>query len=228
MCEASNTHVVIVDYGLGNLFSVKHACESVGMEATITSGRQKILAAFVVILPGVGAFGDAMKALERLDLVSVLRDIAESQKLLMGICLGMQLLMSESEEFGRQRGLDIIQGEVLGLRPSLGGGRKVAVPHVGWNSIHPTKRPGVSNNQERSWESSLLTGLAYGSFMYFVHSFYPKPGDPAVILSTTRYDQIEFCSSFRRGNVFACQFHPERSGPHGLRVYRNLARLIDI
>jgi glutamine amidotransferase len=167
-----------------------------------------------------------MEALARLDLVGVLRDIAASQKPMVGICLGMQLLMTESYEFGRHRGLDIIGGQVVRLRESPDGILRVKVPHVGWNCIHPVKGDGLSLDGHGSWKDSLLAGLPGGSFMYFVHSFYAKPVDPGVILSTTRYGQIEFCSSIRVQNVFGCQFHPERSGPQGLKVYQNLGTLI--
>lgn len=207
----------IVDYGLGNLFSVRHACERVGMHTTITASPREILGASAVILPGVGAFGDAMETLERLDLVGVLRDVATSGKPLLGVCLGMQLLMTESHEFGWHRGLGIFKGEVIRLKESRDGARRLKVPHVGWNQIHGRGASADSNG----WVDTVLDGLASGEFMYFVHSFYARPADTDTILSTTRYGEIEFCSSARLGNVFGCQFHPERSGKQGLRVYRN-------
>lgn len=216
MSEPMRPHVAIVDYGMGNLFSVKQACAHVGLEACITSDKETIVAAAAVILPGVGAFGDAMETLVSRDLVGVLRDLAASGKPLMGICLGMQLLMSESEEFGRHKGLDILSGEVVRLADGrLDGTRALKVPQVGWNHIWKV--------HGRSWEDSWLAGLEDGAFLYFVHSFYVKPADPSLVCSTTRYGPTTFCSSLRHGNVFACQFHPERSGPQGLRVYANLA-----
>jgi len=223
MSEAVHPQVAIVDYGMGNLFSVKHACEHTGMEARITSCRQTILAADAVLLPGVGAFGDAMEVLAKLDLISVLRDVAASGKPLVGICLGMQLLMSESHEFGLHRGLGIIEGEVTRLVESLDGGRQLKVPHIGWNRIYAPARPSEEGKGPR-WNDSLLDGAPEGECMYFVHSFYPQPVDARVILSTTRYGPIEFCSSLRYRNVSAFQFHPERSGPQGLRIYDHLAR----
>ena len=219
MPETPWPQVAIVDYGMGNLFSVKHACEAVGLKAALVSSAQDIFSAVGVILPGVGAFGDAMEALARLDLVSVLLDIAASEKPLVGICLGMQLLMTGSHEFGWHRGLGIIEGEVVRLEPPVScGGTRLKVPQVGWNRIYE-----ISNG---SWKDSFLEGLKDGEFMYFVHSFCVKPGDSSLLLSTTRFGDIEFCSSLRRGNVFACQFHPERSGLHGLCIYRNLAARI--
>lgn len=212
------SHVAIIDYGMGNLFSVQQACEHVGLRAVITSSKDAVLASEAVILPGVGAFSDAMATLQRLDLVSVLRDIAASGKPMVGICLGMQLLMSESEEFGRHHGLDIIHGDVVRLKPSIARGRTLKVPQVGWNRIVPAAGAG--------WNDSLMDGLRDGEFLYFVHSFYARPVDPQVQLSTTTYGPMAFCSSVHRGSVFACQFHPERSGDRGLQIYRNLAALV--
>lgn len=208
-------HAAIVDYRLGNLYSVRLACEHVGMTAEITDDRERILAADAVILPGVGAFGDAMDTLRRLDLVAVLRDVAASETPLVGICLGLQLLMEESEEFGIHKGLGIVPGNVVRLDNPTEDGRSLKVPHVGWNRILPPK--GVD------WSSSLLAGTAPGERFYFVHSYVVRPSDPSVVLSATTYGHIEFCSSLRYQNLFASQFHPERSGEPGLAVYRNLA-----
>lgn len=217
--------VAIVDYGLGNIFSVRHACEHAGMLPDITSSPEEILSADVVILPGMGAFGDAMQALRQLDLVSPLRDVAESGNILVGVCLGLQLLMSESYEFGRHRGLGIIEGPVVrfeGVLERRGDSlRAVKVPQVGWNQIwRPEHRRPVGTN---SWSSFPLVDTADGEFMYFVHSYHVKPEDRSVIASTSNYGGIEFCSSVQVGNVFACQFHPERSGEPGLRMYQNIA-----
>jgi glutamine amidotransferase len=213
--------VAIVDYGLGNLYSVKHACAHVGLDAKITSSKRDILEADAVILPGVGAFGDAMQSLHRLDLVSVLRDMAGSPKPLMGICLGVQLLMTESYEFGRHRGLDIIQGPVVRFPDPMEGPRKLKVPQIGWNRVYKAVRK--DSAEADPWRSNLLAGLADGEYMYFVHSFMVQPQDSNILLSTSRYGHIEFCSSLQYRNIFACQFHPERSGAEGLRIYKNLA-----
>ena len=156
-----------------------------------------------------------MASLRRLDLVKPLRDLAAAGKPLVGICLGMQLLMEESFEFGRHQGLGIIDGDVVRLQHAEGGSPRLKVPQVGWNRIHAAR--------ETSWEGSLLESVPEGEFMYFVHSFYVRPADERVVLSTTRYGAVQFCSSLRRGAVFACQYHPERSGPQGIRLYQNLA-----
>ena len=229
MIRASSAQVAIVDCGMGNLFSVKQACEQVGLSASITSLPYEVLGADAVILPGVGAFGDAMETLATLDLVSAIREISVSGKPLVGICLGMQLLMSGSHEFGWHDGLGIIDGEVVRLEESVDGVRNLKVPQVGWNRIH-TVHPHTVRDEGPSdttpWQGTPLERLPDGEFMYFVHSFYPRPVDASIVLSTTRYGSIEFCSSLRRGNVFACQFHPERSGLQGLCLYRNLAKSI--
>ncbi len=214
MADASAPQVAIVDYGMGNLFSVQQALEHVGLRAHRTSSSSDLLGADGVILPGVGAFGDAMATLRRLGLVEVLHEVAASGRPLVGICLGMQLLMTQSHEFGRHQGLGLIDGDVVRFEAPQEGGATMKVPQVGWNRI--TRR-------DRSWEQTWLEGLQDGTFLYFVHSFYVTPRDPSVVLSTSRYGHIEFCSSLQQGNLIASQFHPERSGPQGLRMYRNLA-----
>lgn len=220
---SAGIRAAVVDYGLGNLFSIKRACEHAGIEVLITPQKDDILAADVVILPGVGAFGDAMAALRRLDLVNVLREVAESGKPLVGICLGIQLLMNESYEFGVHQGLGIIEGPVVRFENPRQEGRVLKVPQVQWNRIF------CANGQlpkEKAWSNTPLEGVEDGEFMYFVHSYFVRPTDPSVVLSVSRYGSIEFCSSLRHRNIFACQFHPERSGAVGLQVYRNLFKTI--
>ena len=229
MPDSPSAQVAVVDYGMGNMFSVSQACERAGLQALITSSPKEIWDADAVILPGVGAFGDAMDTLTRLDLVSCLRDLAASPKPLVGICLGMQLMMTESHEFGRHRGLGIIEGEVLRLEVSYNGPRAFKVPQVGWNRIwsvgtgHQGDGP---QGMAAQWGAPQLEGLSNGEYMYFVHSFYANPANASLVVSPTRYGDIEFCSSLRSGSVFACQFHPERSGFAGLSIYQRLAELI--
>jgi glutamine amidotransferase len=223
---AHRPQVAIVDYGLGNLFSVKQACEYVGMQAMITASHTDLFAADAVILPGVGAYGVAMEALHKLDLVEPLREIGTSDRWLIGICLGLQLLMTESHEFGIHQGLGIIEGEVVPLENPVesswlnGKPRGLKVPQVGWNRIWET------TSQAPSWKDTPLAGLSNGEYLYFVHSFYVKPENKACVVSTTQYGHIEFCSSIQYNNVFACQFHPERSGPQGLMIYQNIAKMV--
>ena len=180
-----------------------------------------MLDADAVIVPGVGAFGTAMETLRKLDLVEPLRQVAASSTPFVGICLGMQLLMTESLEFGRHPGLGVIEGNVVRLENPVGPDGVQKVPQVCWNRLSP--RAGAVD----AWAGTLLDGLPGGTFMYFCHSFYVTPGDPSVVLATTRYGDQEFCSALGYRNVFACQCHPERSGPAGLTVYRNLVRMLD-
>jgi len=207
-------YVAIVDYGLGNLFSVRQACAHVGLDVAITSDATTILSADGVILPGIGAFGDAMATLRRLDLVGVLRDVAASSTPLLGVCLGMQLLATESDEFGRHPGLDVVPGRVIRLAAQNDRGR-LKIPHVGWSAIHPA-RPGA-------WRGGLLEEVAEGAFMYFVHSFHLETCAGGVVVATTRYGDTEYAAALTHGSVFACQFHPERSGLAGLSIYRAFA-----
>ncbi len=215
MSEPIRPVVAIVDYQMGNVCSVQRACQAAGLSAVITADTTQIEAADGVILPGVGAFGDAMESLHRLGLVEVLLRAVRQQKPLMGICLGMQLLMTESEEFGRHTGLNLLDGRVIRFeKPRDDDGRILKVPQVGWNQIRPV-------TSADDWRNSILEGLSGDTDMYFVHSFYVVPRDPSVILAVSRYGRIEFASAIQAGSLFACQFHPEKSGPAGISIYRN-------
>lgn len=214
--------VAIVDFGLGNLFSVKRAVEYVGAQAMVTSEPSTIHDADGLILPGVGAFGDAMANLQKRGLVDVLKKAIASGKPFMGVCLGMQLLMEESTEFGFHRGLGIFAGTVLRFdAPKDEQGKELKVPEVGWNSI---ARPiGTSSDP---WVGSPLEGLSDDTAQYFVHSYTVVPSDVSIVLAVSRYGHIDFCSAVKRNNIFACQFHPEKSGPSGLAIYRNFVTLV--
>jgi len=217
----SDIDVAIIDYGLGNLFSIKHACEHVGMSVEITHDARRVLAARGVILPGVGAFGDAMNALRRLDLVVPIRDVADRGTPLLGICLGQQLLFTESEEFGCHKGLDLIPGTVRYFPVQQMAGRMLKVPQVGWNTIELPLSRGAAG-----WSGSLLEGVSPGADMYFVHSCHVVPENSNAVLSQTTYGDVIFCSGSMLGNITAFQFHPERSGVVGLQIYTNFARQI--
>ena len=173
--------LAIVDLGLGNLFSVKHACEHVGIRALITAEKRHILSADAVILPGVGAFGDAMNSLHRLDLVEPLKDLAASAKPLIGICLGLQLLMTESQEFGLHKGLSIVDGPVVRFEKPHGPRGPLKVPQIGWNRIfrpNPLQaQEGSSADRQDPWIGTPLHDLRDGTYMYFVHSFYAVPAE---------------------------------------------------
>ena len=219
MYNLEEKKVAIIDFGLGNLFSVKQACKYVGLDAVITNDKEYILNCDAAILPGVGAFGEAMKNLQALDLVDTINKIIREGKPFMGICLGMQLLMSVSFEFGEHYGLDIFRGKVVKF-PRVLNHSKIKTPQVGWNRIYKNKNSGTQ------WEHSPLKDLKEGEFMYFVHSFYVVPEDITIGLSTSEYEGVAYCSSLVRKNVFACQFHPERSDQKGLTVYKNFVNSI--
>jgi glutamine amidotransferase len=211
--------VAIIDYEAGNMFSVQHACESAGLRATVTSRADEILQADAAILPGVGAFGDAMDNMRRLDLVEPVREFVWTGKPFFGICLGMQLLFTESDEFGRHSGLDLIKGYVRRFSGTLNG-RHVRVPQIGWNRIF---KYGQSQD---TWNQSPMRGINNGAFMYFVHSYFVEPADRANVLSVTDYQSTVYCSSIMHGNIFAAQFHPEKSAQKGLAIYENWAKTV--
>lgn len=208
--------IVIVDYGMGNLRSVHKALERVGFPAVVTQDPTLIGRADGMVLPGVGAFKKAMENLERLRLVDPILEFIQSGKPFLGICLGFQLLFSESEEFSRYRGLDVFKGEVIRFPFSLPGAPRakdsLKVPHMGWNSVRIRK------------PIPALEGIEEGTHFYFVHSYLPVPQDPEIIATTTDYGG-EFASSVGKGNLFACQFHPEKSQSAGLKILRNFGRL---
>lgn len=213
--------VAVIDYGLGNLYSIARACEHVGLEAKVTGDVTDLKQADVVLLPGVGAFADAMVALKERDLVSALQDTVAEGKPMVGICLGLQLMMTESYEFGTHKGLGLIDGTVERLpedEPDAlhDQGRMLKVPQVGWRSISEP-RPGC-------WAETPLAETKPGTFQYFVHSYFVKPTDPSVVAAVSRFGGTEFCAAVKKDNIFACQFHPERSGPDGLVIYDNIAR----
>ncbi len=213
--------VAVVDMGLGNLFSIGQACRYVGLRSLVTASKTRIREADAVILPGVGAFGTAMERLRALDLVTTLRDKALSGAPFLGICLGFQLMMEESLEFGRHRGLGLWPGRVLPLPRRDTKGARLKVPRVGWSPIHP---PAGETNP--AWSRGLLAGLAPGEYMYFVHSFHVEPGQGIKPQALTEYGGHAYCAFLARGRLMGCQFHPERSGPAGLGLYHNLARLL--
>ncbi|AMV21409.1 imidazole glycerol phosphate synthase subunit HisH [Planctomyces sp. SH-PL14] len=226
MSEHHSPRVALVDFGLGNLHSVLRACEGAGLSAAITDKKADVLAADAVLLPGVGAFGDAMKNLKAADLVGPLRALHAAGRPIIGICLGLQLLMQESEEFGHHAGLGLIEGTVVRFRsPRDAAHRELKVPHVSWSRVQ-RPRPSVAKTAD-PWSGTPLDGLRDGTHMYFVHSYYVCPTDPRVRLSMTQYGDVEFCSSVRSGNTIAFQFHPEKSGAEGQRIYRQIASFIE-
>ena len=196
--------IAIIDYGMGNLRSVSKAFEAVGHQAVVTRDARVIGNASHVVLPGVGAFGDCMANIEQYGLVEPIRTAIQSGKPFLGICLGLQVLFSESEEFGPHKGLDIIQGTVRRFE----GGQALKVPHMGWNQVHVQRA------------CPLFDGVADGSDWYFVHSYFVDPTDKQLAATITTYG-IPFVSSVWKDNIVACQFHPEKSQIVGLRLIKN-------
>lgn len=209
--------VIIIDYQLGNLFSVNQALINIGLDVIITTNHHDIQTADAIVLPGVGAFKDAMSNLNEMGLTQPIKDFVASGKPFLGICLGLQLLFTQSEEFGSSEGLNIISGEVIRFISTETNGATVKVPQIAWNTI----------NQPRglSWEDTPLMGIKDGEDMYFVHSYYVKPVEDTVVLTQTTYGGLTYASSVLKENIFACQFHPEKSAGEGLKLYKNWAVL---
>lgn len=207
-----STNVVIIDYQLGNLFSVKQACEYLGYKAIITQEPEKLLKADFAILPGVGAFRDAMQNLQEFGLVQALHEYVQAGKPLMGVCLGLQLLLTDSEEFGSTQGLNIIPGRVKKFNPRDAGGKVQKVPQIQWNVIDEPV-PG-------KWNHSPMKCCRPGDYMYFVHSYYAQPNDDQYVLARTSYGDQNYCSAVIKDNIFATQFHPEKSGLYGVDIYK--------
>ncbi|AGB40953.1 imidazole glycerol phosphate synthase, glutamine amidotransferase subunit [Halobacteroides halobius DSM 5150] len=201
--------IKIIDYGMGNLKSVAKGFEKVGYQVEITNDPQEILAARGVVLPGVGAFSDAMNNLRELELIEPIQKVIEQGVPFLGICLGLQLLFSESEEFGLTKGLDIIPGTVKKFPTDLG----LKIPHIGWNQLKIEQK------------TEIYQGLEEGVFQYFVHSYYVEPDDDEVIATVTDYG-LEFVSSIAQDNIYAVQFHPEKSSQDGLQILNNFGALV--
>jgi len=200
--------VVIVDFGMGNLRSVQKGFEKVGAHAVVSRDQEEIAAADHLVLPGVGAFPECMSNLTALALVEPIVDVIRAGRPFLGICLGLQLLLDESEEFGIHEGLKIIPGKVKAFDRNMG----LKIPHMGWNEVLFRKTVPI------------FDGIEDGSFFYFVHSYYVAPERETDIAAETEYG-ITFTCAVARENIFALQFHPEKSQDKGLRILRNFARL---
>lgn len=209
--------VVIIDYKLGNLFSVNQVLINIGLDVVISSDPSDILDADAVVLPGVGAFKDAMLNLNDMHLADAIKNFISTGKPFLGICLGLQLLFTSSEEFGASQGLNLIEGEVKRFENATVDGRPVKVPQIAWNTIHKT------NNQQ--WDNTALQDVDDLTDMYFVHSYYVVPKDKSVILTESTYGGLTYASSIKKDNIFACQFHPEKSALEGIKIYKNWATI---
>lgn len=207
--------IAVIDYGMGNLHSVRKALEVVGADAVVTSRPQDIKKAEKIVFPGVGSFGEAMKELKKRKLDKPLKDAIKVGKPFLGLCLGLQLLFERSDEAPGVNGLGVLKGSVKKF--NFKGSEKLKIPHMGWNSIEKS-----TNVMARG--SGILNEVPGGSFMYFVHSYYAKPKDKNVILTTTDYG-IKFTSGVCKDNIYAFQFHPEKSQRLGLKILDNFKNL---
>ena len=196
--------VAIIDYGAGNLSSVKKALDFLGAESEITKDRDKIMAASHIILPGVGSFGDAMDSMNRRGLTETVKEAALSGKPFLGICLGLQLLFESSEESPGVQGLGLLKGKIVEIPKDRG----LKVPHIGWNSVSLKQTDGI------------FKGIDQNSYFYFVHSYYLKGADEGAVAATTDYG-VEIQCAVQQGNLCATQFHPEKSSKTGLQVLKN-------
>lgn len=200
--------IAIIDYDAGNIKSVEKALAALGEQAVITRDRAQILDAKKVILPGVGAFGDAMEKLRRYGLENIIREVTANNTPFLGICLGLQLLFESSEEAPGVEGLGILRGKIVRIPDDRG----LKVPQIGWNSL---KFP---------HKGKLFAGIAEDAYVYFVHSYYLQAAEPEIVTATTEY-VVPIHASVEKGNVFACQFHPEKSSDVGLSILRNFVAL---
>jgi len=202
--------IVIIDYGMGNLRSVYNGLNVLGIECKISSSIEDIKAAKALILPGVGAFKDAMDNLCRNSLDKVIKEECAKGKFILGICLGMQMLFNKGYESGESDGLAILDGDVVKMEPR----EEVKIPHMGWNSLDFNKQDGI------------IRGLTGDSFVYYVHSFYVKGYNTEDLIASSSYGGIVIPGLVRRGNIIGAQFHPEKSGDIGLRILKNFGEMI--
>lgn len=207
-----NSIVTIVDYGVGNLLSVSRAFEQVGAKVNVTSDIMAIATADRLVLPGVGAFAHAMKELHDRGLISAIQEFALTDRPFLGICLGMQMMMNASQEFGQCSGLGMIVGDVKPISPTGADGTEHKIPHIGWNELLKSDR--------QEWNSTILEDIEPGTEMYFVHSFAAAPTHQKNIVSYCDYNAIPLAAVIQSGLHVGVQFHPEKSGPAGLNILR--------
>lgn len=217
--RSGEKRVAVVDYGLGNLFSISRALAHVGAQVEVVSSADGIMQAQGLILPGVGAFGDGIEHLRASGLIGSILQFAESGRPLLGICLGMQLLFEESEEFGVSEGLGLIEGKVVRLCNIDSAGQRVKVPHIGWSSL-------LHEESTQMWDHTVLERLCMGSATYFVHSYTPIPIRESEAIAQIIYGDQRYCAAVRKDNITGVQFHPEKSGEVGLHILRNYVRSI--
>jgi glutamine amidotransferase len=205
------SNITIVDYGVGNLFSVRKALENCGANVVLSAEPDMLLKSDRLVLPGVGAFGRAISELQRLGLVEAIQKFAVSGKPLLGICLGMQLLFDDSEEFGLHAGLGLIPGRIVPIPRTSSSGDRLKIPHIGWASLNPS----IPKN---SWEGTVLSNIKPDDSVYFVHSFMAEPKNLSDRLANCLYGGHSIAAVVANRNIIGCQFHPEKSGKVGLSI----------
>ncbi len=210
--------ITIVDYGIGNIFSVARAFQHCGAETLVTDKPADILAATRLVLPGVGAFSNGMSGLRDRGLIGPIKTYAASDRPLLGICLGMQMLFSESSEFGNYEGLGLIEGKILPIEPKGPEGAPLKVPHIGWNEL-------VRSSEAPEWKDSVLRHVAELEHCYFVHSFTAVPASEKHRLSDANYGSSRISAAVAKGKIYGCQFHPEKSGATGLRIIKGFLEI---
>ena len=208
--------ITIIDYGCANILNLARAIKFIGYEVDITHDKNKIINSSYVILPGVGAFGNAMKQIEKYNLHNTILEYAKSNKPLLGICLGMQILLTVSYEFGAHKGLGLIEGKVIKISNEKN--KEIKIPHMGWNEIYP-------NNNKKEWENKILKNSSIGKSFYFVHSFVCITKNYDSTVAVCNYSDISIPAVVATGNVFGCQFHPEKSADNGLAVLKNFCEI---
>ena len=208
--------ITIIDYGCGNILNLARAIKFLGYEVDITRDKNKIINSTHVILPGVGAFGNAMRQIEKYNLFNIILEYAKSNKPLLGICLGMQILHTESYEFGVHKGLGLIKGKVIKISNKKN--TKVKIPHMGWNEIYPS-------NNKKGWKNKILKNSLIGKSFYFVHSFICITKDHDSTIAVSNYSNISIPAVVATGNIFGCQFHPEKSADNGLAILKNFCEI---
>lgn len=204
--------VVVIDYGMGNLLSVRRGIEACDGDVEVTAEPEKIATAERLILPGVGAFKDGMKELHDRGQVEAIQMFLSTERPFLGICLGMQMLMSESEEYGSHKGLGIVPGKVIEIpRDDLDGMRMRKIPHIGWSALR-------YSSSRKDWNNTILQDTSEGEHFYFVHSFMAVPNDGDDVLAECVYEDLPITACVNRDNIMGCQFHPEKSGRGGLKI----------
>jgi len=203
----------IIDYGVGNIRSISNAFSKLNCKAILVDNEKDVMSCDGIILPGVGAFKHGMERLKNKNLDKILKSYVDTSKPFLGICLGMQMLFEKSSEFGEAIGLGFIEGNVEKFTSQEG----VKVPHIAWTAI--------SSKKKDSWENTILKNIDIDCDMYHVHSYYAQPSNIDNILSFSMYNEFKYCSTVQKGNIFGCQYHPEKSGEEGLKIIKNFINL---